>query len=72
MGNLGGLVAEGQKVLGLGPHGRPYRVESESAEEDEMWAQVMPREEHELESRVAKGGHGVPLSGELPLPQERL
>lgn len=58
LGNLGGLVAEGQKVLGLGAHGRPYRVEAD----DEAWAQVMPRENN-LEERLAKGGHGVPLSG---------
>jgi len=62
LGNLGGLIQEGQKVLGLGPHGRPFRAEPT---EEEVWAQVMPRDrvvEEGLEDRVAKGGHGVPLS----------
>lgn len=38
----------------------------DSESEDELWAQVMPREgvhEEGLQERVAKGGHGVPLSG---------
>jgi len=60
MGTLGGIVDAGQKVLGLGAHGRPYRLEVDE-EAEEAWAQVMPRDEG-LEERVAKGGHGVPLS----------
>ena len=66
-GNLGALLGESQKVLGLGPHGRPYRTESNGEAEDEFWAQVMPRGENDLEERVAKGGHGVPLSSKFLL-----
>jgi hypothetical protein len=60
-----GLGAE-QKVLGLGPHGRPFR---QPAPEDELFAQVVPRTPGENmkendEARIKKGGHGVPLSGE--------
>jgi hypothetical protein len=67
MGTLGGIVNEGQKVLGLGAHGRPYRIDSDNEEEQDVWAQVMPHTDHGLESRVAKGGHGVPLSGKSPM-----
>ena len=78
LGNLGGLgvlgdmaEAAGQKVMSLGPHGRPYvRDAVDQAKEvvEDVWTQVVPKTPgekmvHEEKERIAKGGHGVPLSG---------
>lgn len=72
---------DGQKpLMGFGGAGRPYRsrkgdhehkhkhhhehAEGLSDEEKELlWAQMVPRGDET--ERILKGGHGVPLSGEL-------
>ena len=72
LGLLGDMAEHaGPKVMALGPHGRPYvRDAVEQAREvvEDVWAQVVPQTDGEKmvgmeRERIAKGGHGVPLSG---------
>lgn len=69
---LGDMAEQaGQKVMALGPHGRPYvrdAVEQARDVVEDVWTQVVPKSAGEKmvaeeEARIAKGGHGVPLSG---------
>ena len=53
-------------LMGFGGEGRPMHPQvPEMSEEDrdKFWAQFVPRGDNE--KRMLKGGHGVPLSGEL-------
>ena len=72
LGVLGDMAEQaGQKVMALGPHGRPYvRDAYEEAKDvvEDVWTQVVPttpgdKMVGEEKERIAKGGHGVPLSG---------
>lgn len=62
----------GQKSLGgFGGKGRPFANKPEMTEEEEhkFWAQMIRHGDNE--KRMLKGGHGVPLSGELINPPAR-